>query len=29
MRKERGRWAVAHEHHSFPDVSDPGADQSA
>jgi ketosteroid isomerase-like protein len=29
LRKERGRWVVAHEHHSFPDVSDPGADQSA
>jgi len=24
MRKERGRWVVAHEHHSFPDAA--GAD---
>ena len=22
LRKERGRWTVAHEHHSFPDSSD-------
>ncbi|MEW2396953.1 SgcJ/EcaC family oxidoreductase [Streptomyces sp. NPDC046862] len=21
LRKQRGRWVVAHEHHSFPDVS--------
>ena len=23
LRKESGRWVVAHEHHSFPDRSDP------
>ncbi|WP_405773875.1 YybH family protein [Streptomyces sp. NBC_00859] len=23
LRKEEGRWLVAHEHHSFPDSSDP------
>ena len=23
LRKENGRWVVAHEHHSFPDRSDP------
>jgi uncharacterized protein (TIGR02246 family) len=22
LRKEQGRWVVAHEHHSFPDVTD-------
>ena len=22
LRKQRGRWVVAHEHHSFPDVTD-------
>jgi ketosteroid isomerase-like protein len=22
LRKQQGRWVVAHEHHSFPDVSD-------
>jgi uncharacterized protein (TIGR02246 family) len=22
LRRERGRWVVAHEHHSFPDASD-------
>ncbi len=22
LRKEQGRWVVAHEHHSFPDASD-------
>lgn len=22
LRKEQGRWVVAHEHHSFPDLSD-------
>ncbi|AZM48746.1 DUF4440 domain-containing protein [Streptomyces sp. WAC 06738] len=27
LRKEAGRWVVAHEHHSFPDLSDPEADQ--
>ena len=24
LRKEDGRWVVAHEHHSFPDTSGPG-----
>lgn len=23
LRKDEGRWLVAHEHHSFPDSSDP------
>ena len=23
LRKDNGRWVVAHEHHSFPDLSDP------
>ncbi|GAA1075940.1 YybH family protein [Nocardiopsis composta] len=26
LRKEDGRWVVAHEHHSFPDTSVPSAD---
>jgi ketosteroid isomerase-like protein len=25
LRKERGRWVVAHEHHSFPDLSEVGS----
>src|SRR5918997_1868030 len=25
LRREDGRWVVAHEHHSFPDASDPEA----
>ncbi|WP_419992654.1 YybH family protein [Streptomyces boninensis] len=25
LRKEHGHWLVAHEHHSFPDLSDPQA----
>jgi len=25
LRKQDGRWMVAHEHHSFPDYSDPEA----
>lgn len=26
LRKEAGRWVIAHEHHSFPDLSSPGAE---
>ncbi|RST16860.1 SgcJ/EcaC family oxidoreductase [Streptomyces sp. WAC04770] len=26
LRKEAGRWVVAHEHHSFPDLNDPSAE---
>ena len=29
LRKEGGRWVVAHEHHSFPDRSDPATGQAA
>lgn len=30
LRKEDGRWVVAHEHHSFPDLSsEPGPSSSS
>lgn len=29
LRKEQGRWAVAHEHHSFPDDSGDGTADAA
>jgi uncharacterized protein (TIGR02246 family) len=29
LRREHGRWVVAHEHHSFPDLGDPAAAAAA